>query len=81
MSPQGWRRLHLVMAIFWSAMIVPTVLWWHDSILWVAGCSLYANAATHMGAWQASRAEVATVEAQDAVVTADHAEVNVRADS
>lgn len=51
------RKLHAVMTIFWVIMAIPTVLWWHDSILYVALISVYALIIGHWSAWQASRAE------------------------
>lgn len=51
------RKLHAVMTIFWVVMTIPTVLWWHDSILYVALISVYALIIGHWSAWQASRAE------------------------
>lgn len=51
------RRFHLVATIVWLALVVPTVLWWKQSILWVGLISCYANAVGHWSAWQASRAE------------------------
>ena len=50
-------RFHLVMACVWAALLVPTLLWWKSSILWVAAMSLYANIASHWGAYQGARAE------------------------
>lgn len=38
-------------------LIVPTVLWWHDSVLWLGLISCYANAVGHFSAYQGSRAE------------------------
>jgi hypothetical protein len=52
-SPQ----FHLVMTIVWALLIPPTLLWWRDSILWVALMSLYANLIGHWSAYQAARAE------------------------
>jgi hypothetical protein len=43
----------------WLALVVPTVLWWRESILWVALMSVWANVAAHFSAWQAARAEAA----------------------
>lgn len=34
---------HKVALGFWLTAIVPTLIWWKDSILWVAIMSLYAN--------------------------------------
>lgn len=50
-------RFHLVAMVTWALLLIPTVLWWKESILWVAGMSLYANFVGHFGAYQAARAE------------------------
>jgi hypothetical protein len=41
------RRFHLVMRAVWVGLIVPTLLWWRDSILWVAFMSIYACIGYH----------------------------------
>lgn len=53
MSP----RFHLAMTATWALLLIPTLLWWRDSILWVAAMSLYANVAAHWSAYQGARAE------------------------
>jgi hypothetical protein len=50
-------RFHLVATFVWAALAVPTVLWWRDSVFWVALMSLYANLVGHWAAYQAARAE------------------------
>jgi hypothetical protein len=55
-------RFHMAMMGVWAALAVPTVLWWPDSILWVAFMSLYANFVGHFSAWQGSRAERASTD-------------------
>lgn len=52
-----WRRFHLVMTCVWALAIVPSLLWWKDSILWIILLSVWANLASHFAAWQGSRAE------------------------
>ena len=52
-----WRRFHAGMTAVWFVLIVPTVAWWHDSILWLGLISCYANAVGHFSAYQGSRAE------------------------
>lgn len=54
-------RLHFWLTLLWVSLIVPTVLWWSQSILWVLLMSIWANAATHWGAYQAARAENASI--------------------
>lgn len=56
-SPKTWRRFHAALTVVWFAAIVPTLVWWHDSVLWVALMSCWANAVGHFSAWQGSRAE------------------------
>lgn len=51
------RRFHLAATLTWLALVVPTILWWRQSILWVALMSVWANVASHWSAWQATRAE------------------------
>jgi preprotein translocase subunit SecG len=53
------RRSHVVLAAVWMLLTIPTVLWWHDSVLWVAFASLYANALTHVSSYMGGRAEKA----------------------
>lgn len=46
------KRFHLVMMVVWALLLIPTVIWWKESILWVAGMSLYANFAGHFAAYE-----------------------------
>lgn len=58
-----WVYFHLTMTAVWAILVVPTVVWWKESILWVALMSVWANLAAHFSAWQGARAEE---EAEDA---------------
>lgn len=51
------RRFHMSMTAVWFILIIPTVLWWKDSILWVALMSVWANIMAHFAAYMAARAE------------------------
>lgn len=51
------RRFHAVMTLVWLILVVPSVLWWKTSILWIIILSVWANVASHFGAWQGARAE------------------------
>jgi hypothetical protein len=51
------RVIHLALAVVWALLIIPTVIWWAHSILWVAACSLYANVVSHLAAFGGARAE------------------------
>lgn len=68
-------RAHLMLACFWVAMVLPTWLWWSDSVLWVSLVSLYANAVSHLAAYGAARAEKKSADAERAIrerVEAEH---------
>lgn len=58
-KPKAFKKLHLGLTIVWAVLAVPTVIWWSESILWVALISVYANVAAHWSAYQGSRAEEA----------------------
>ena len=60
LSAATLRRVHLAAMVAWALLAIPTVIWWHDSILWVAGISVYANFAAHFSAWQGARSEQAS---------------------
>ena len=48
--PHRWWRC-------WVLLIIPTIIWWKDSILWVAFMSLYAIVTGHWGAYEAAKAK------------------------
>lgn len=56
-SPAFLRRFHGWATVIWTFLLVPSVLWWKDSVPWVVAMSCYANVAGHWAAWQASRTE------------------------
>lgn len=66
MKPETIRRLNGGAAIVWLALIPPTILFWKQSILWVALMSIWANFATHYGAWLTSRTEVRAKNVEEA---------------
>lgn len=49
--------VHTTLAGAWAFMLIPTLLLWPDSVLWVAFMSLYANFVGHWSARQAAQAE------------------------
>lgn len=58
MSPTQRMVLHRVLKYAWAAALIPTLIWWKDSILWVAAMSLYANVVGHASAQEAAKAAV-----------------------
>lgn len=50
---------NLLFTVVWVILVVPSWLWWKNSILWVIFISLWANIGTHFSAYIAARAELA----------------------
>ncbi len=48
---------HYVLAGAWALLLIPTLLLWKNSVLWVAAMSLYANFVGHLSAAKAGRAQ------------------------
>jgi hypothetical protein len=65
MNARAWAKLHATLTVVWVFLIAPTLLWWRDSVLWVALMSLWANIAAHWSAWQGARAERANDDNDD----------------
>lgn len=55
---KGQRYYHAVMMVVWALLVIPTLIWWKDSVLWVAFLSLYANFGAEFGAWHASTTQL-----------------------
>lgn len=59
------RRFHQVMMCVWVALLIPTIVVWSESILWLAFMSLYANFVGHWSAYQGARAEASSSESDN----------------
>ncbi|WAK43573.1 hypothetical protein [Cronobacter phage EspYZU12] len=51
------KRFHVFMMVLWAVLLIPSIIWWKDSILWVIFLSLYANFVGHLSAYAGARAE------------------------
>jgi hypothetical protein len=49
--------IHTVLTLTWAVLVLPTLLWWRDSVQWVALMSLWANIASHWAAREAAKAK------------------------
>lgn len=50
--------VNLGLTLVWLVLLLPTMLWWKESILWVAMMSIWANVASHFAGYVAGRTEV-----------------------
>ncbi|MCW2898475.1 MAG: sle1 [Streptosporangiaceae bacterium] len=51
------RTLHLVAMGTWALPVIPTLLFWTNSVPFLVFVSLYANFVGHFSSWQAARSE------------------------
>lgn len=52
-------RIHFVLLIVWTLLVIPTILFWRESVVWIALMSIYAIIASHWACWEAARAKQA----------------------
>lgn len=50
MTTNTLRKVHLALAVLWALMVVPTILFWKNSVLFVGLVSVYALVITHLSA-------------------------------
>ena len=65
LTPVFIKRCHLVAAVMWVGLAIPSLIWWKDSVLWVILISLYANIVGHLSGYSAARADQAAEESED----------------
>jgi hypothetical protein len=53
-STDFWRKLNIWLTALWVVM-VPVAIFtgWIESLIFISGASIYANAASHLAAWRA----------------------------
>lgn len=49
------RKFHLIAAAVWAVLLVPSLLWWRESIVWLVFMSWYANFITHIDAYVSAK--------------------------
>lgn len=57
LTAKAIKRFHVVMMIVWVLLLIPSILWWRNSVLWVIILSIYANFGVHLSAYSGARAE------------------------
>ncbi|HGW3456513.1 hypothetical protein [Klebsiella quasipneumoniae] len=65
LMPVFIKRCHLVAAVMWVGLAIPSLIWWKDSVLWVILISIYANIVGHLSGYSAARADQAAEENED----------------
>ncbi|VFZ45247.1 transporter [Klebsiella quasipneumoniae] len=65
LTPVFIKRCHLVAAVMWVGLAIPSLIWRKDSVLWVILISIYANIVGHLSGYSAARADQAAEENED----------------
>lgn len=65
LTPVFIKRCHLVAAVMWVGLAIPSLILWKDSVLWVILISIYANIVGHLSGYSAARADQAAEENED----------------
>ncbi|MCD8664025.1 hypothetical protein LUD23_20805 [Klebsiella pneumoniae] len=65
LTPVFIKRCHLVAAVLWVGLAIPSLLWCPSSVLWVILISIYANIVGHLSGYSAARADQAAEESED----------------
>ena len=56
-SPTFWVRLHLTTTLLWVMLMIPSLLWWRESVPWLVIMSVWANVAGSAASWQSAKAD------------------------
>lgn len=56
-DPKFLRQFHGYATLIWMILVIPSVLFWSESVMWVVLMSVWANVAGHWAAWQGARSE------------------------
>ena len=51
-----------MLTVTWCLLIIPTVLMWHNSLMWIGFMSVYAIIASHWACFEAAKATEAITE-------------------
>lgn len=56
------HHFHAAATVAWIMLVIPSVLWWKESIPWIVFMSVWANVVGHWSSYQATAAQL---EAKD----------------
>lgn len=52
-----WKHFHAALTILWAVLLVPSVVWWRNSVPWLVFMSAWALVASHWAGVEADRAD------------------------
>jgi hypothetical protein len=60
-----WVRFHAVLTVVWILLIIPSLLWWRESLPWLVTMSVWANIAGSAASWMAARGDCNSPNVED----------------
>lgn len=64
-SPATWVKIHATLACVWALLMIPSLLYWKESLVWVIAMSCYANFAGSMASLQAAKGDANSPTSED----------------
>lgn len=58
------KALHITVAVFWTVAIIPALIWWPNSVLFVIFASVWANVYSAMAAMEAANDSLTETDKQ-----------------
>lgn len=56
-DPRNHVKFNKIMLVAWMILLIPTLLWWQESIVWIVFMSWYANTVGHWSAYTSAKTE------------------------
>lgn len=64
-DPHFTTEFHKWATIVWILLVIPSILFWSQSLVWIILMSVWANVAGHWSSYQASRVEKNQLDSSD----------------
>jgi hypothetical protein len=64
MKPKTRARVYLAVSAIWGLLLVPSIIWWRESVVWLVVMSWYANFGTSLSGWEAAKAAQEAADSQ-----------------
>jgi hypothetical protein len=65
--PTFWIYTHGCFTLAWICLMIPSLLFWRESVPWLVLMSVWANIAGSAASWQSARADLNSPTCEDVV--------------
>ena len=67
---------HALLTVLWIVLILPTLVWWRESVLWIGLMSIWANVVSHATAYEAAKAKELAQDVGNTLIEGEGADVS-----